>query len=85
MLMCTFFTAFAHETAGAVRTRSSLRPLFFGANEFAKLGRSVSRESGVASRAINVIARSPCDEAIQLFWIASLTLEMTTLNRLFEN
>jgi hypothetical protein len=31
----------AHETAGAGRTRSSLRPLFFwGANDFIKLGRN---------------------------------------------
>jgi hypothetical protein len=79
------FATFAHGTAGAARTRSSLRPLLYGANEFAKLGRSVSREcegvfgdrSGAAAvphitslmrlRAINVIARSACDEAIQLF------------------
>ena len=38
----------AHETAGAACTRSSLRPLSFGANEFAKLGRNVSREGGVS-------------------------------------
>jgi hypothetical protein len=35
----------AHETAGAARTRSSLRPLvFLGANEIANLGQSLSRE-----------------------------------------
>jgi len=28
MLVCVFFSAFARETAGAARTRSSLRPLF---------------------------------------------------------
>ena len=41
-----FFVQFAHETAGAARTRSSLRPLTLseGANEIAKLGRGVSRE-----------------------------------------
>jgi hypothetical protein len=62
--------------------------LFFGANEFAKLGRSVSRERGVMSRTINVIARSACDEAIQLLlvaWIASLTLAKTVLDVLFES
>src|ERR1700733_15916143 len=105
MLMCGFFAyALAHETAGAARTRSSLRPLIFGASEFAKLGRSVSREcprssssakaddpvfrgvndgsensrcttclrgydGGGWSIAINVIARSACDEAIQLFLV----------------
>ena len=44
--MCGFFAyALAHETAGAARTRSSLRPLLFRARmKFAKLGRSVSRE-----------------------------------------
>ena len=35
----------AHETAGAARTRSSLRPLLEeGANELANLGRGASRE-----------------------------------------
>ena len=29
MLVCVFYTQFAHETAGAARTRSSLRPLTF--------------------------------------------------------
>jgi hypothetical protein len=38
------FLHLARETAGAARTRSSLRPLFKRADEFAKLGRSVSRE-----------------------------------------
>ena len=28
MLVCIFFLRLAHETAGAARTRSSLRPLF---------------------------------------------------------
>jgi hypothetical protein len=36
----------AHETAGAARTRSSLRPLFFGASEFARLGQMMSRDRG---------------------------------------
>jgi hypothetical protein len=30
MLVCVFLFAHAHETAGAARTRSSLRPLFEG-------------------------------------------------------
>ena len=34
----------AHETAGAARTRSSLRPRFEGANEMARLGRKSCRE-----------------------------------------
>jgi hypothetical protein len=107
---------FAHEIAGAARTRSSLRPLlrvacalfFLWADEFAKLGRSEPRERGGVSApvmpaqagiqysevpamearprdvldtrlrgydggrwsiVIDVIARSTCDEAIQLFLV----------------
>ena len=42
--------AIAHETAGAARTRSSLRPLFSRrANEGANLGRNASREREVIS------------------------------------
>jgi hypothetical protein len=49
MLVCAFcLLLFARETAGAARTRSPLRPIFW-ANEFAKLGRMLSRECGVAS------------------------------------
>ena len=44
----------AHETAGAARTRSSLRPLLFGARLFANLGQSLSRER---ERMSNVVAR----------------------------
>src|SRR5665213_2074763 len=40
----------AHETAGAARTRSSLRPLVFEGERFACLGRSVSRECGTMPR-----------------------------------
>ena len=37
MLVCVFLSTFAHGTAGAARTRSSLRPsLLLGANEFSK-------------------------------------------------
>src|ERR1700689_1027287 len=40
----------AHETAGAARTRSSLRPLLFGGGvTFANLGRRASREREVIS------------------------------------
>src|SRR5271154_6168653 len=58
MLMCVFAICFAHETAGAARTRSSPRPLlrvacalflFLRDDEFANLGRIVSREGGVIS------------------------------------
>jgi hypothetical protein len=43
-----FLCATAHETAGAARTRSSLRPLFSeGANEYANLGQNMSRDREV--------------------------------------
>jgi hypothetical protein len=45
---------------------------FLGRNEFAKLGRSVSRDRGSIPRTINVIARSTCDEAIQFFPFVAL-------------
>src|SRR5665213_536352 len=50
----------AHEIAGAARTRSSLRPLLEeGANEFANLGRMVSREG---EPMFAIVARmSSCD------------------------
>ena len=39
MLVCAFcYTHFAHETAGAARTRSSLRPLCFGRNDLKTSG-----------------------------------------------
>ena len=44
--------------------------LFVGANEFAKLGRSVSREHEVASRNINVIARSEATKQSSSFFVA---------------
>src|SRR4249919_4365109 len=49
MLVCALFVHIAHETAGAARTRSSLRPLTIEGEEFpANLGRIASRECGVA-------------------------------------
>jgi len=50
MLVCVCFVHFAHETAGAARTRSSLRPLtFWEGQRNAKLGRNTPRECGLAS------------------------------------
>jgi hypothetical protein len=40
---------FAHETAGAACTRSSLRPLFFEGERYANLGQMMSRERGSVS------------------------------------
>src|ERR1700730_9780916 len=45
MLVCGFSHNFAHETAGAARTRSSLRPLFSRRDKVdANLGRIAPRE-----------------------------------------
>jgi hypothetical protein len=48
--MCVFcLRILAHEIAGAARTRSSLRPLFFrGATILQQLGQLMSRECGIA-------------------------------------
>jgi hypothetical protein len=66
--MCVLLSPFAHETAGAARTRSFARPLLLRgaralssrANEFSELGRNVSRECGSVF-ANNVV----CDESEQ--------------------
>src|SRR5260370_6184346 len=49
MLVCVSSHNFAHETAGAARTRLSLRPLLFGAAFLASLGRIAPRGRGVVS------------------------------------
>src|SRR6478752_7552214 len=50
MLVCVFYVHLAHETAGAARTRLSLRPLLFGEGESdARLGHLMPRECGPAS------------------------------------
>src|SRR3954453_13180169 len=61
MLVCVFSHRFAHETAGAARTRHSPRPLVKeGGKRKAKLGRIGPRDRELMS--ISVIARSPCDD-----------------------
>ena len=74
--------------AGALGIRRSLRPLFMRDTLMQQLGRIAPRESGGVSCS-DVIARSACDEAIDLpfalpQWIASLSLAMTA-PWLFEN
>jgi len=45
MLVCVLFCAIAHETAGAARTRSSLRPPFSeGRNGFENLAQKMRRD-----------------------------------------
>jgi hypothetical protein len=46
MLVCVFLSAFARETAGAARTRSSLRPHLFGPMNLQNSGALVSRGCG---------------------------------------
>ncbi len=49
MLVCALFVHIAHETAGAARARSSLRPLTIEGEEFpANLGRNASRDREAA-------------------------------------
>jgi len=65
----------ARETAGAARTRSSLRPVFEGKVFFQNFGRDAPRECEVVFRPINIIARSvatkqsilPCCRAMDCF------------------
>jgi hypothetical protein len=45
MLVCVFFVHVAHETAGAARTRSSLRPLFWRGPWLRQSSDSLSREN----------------------------------------
>ena len=53
--------AIAHETAGAARTRSSLRPhVSMRANEDAKLGQTMSRERDAISTSLRAQRRNPC-------------------------
>src|SRR4051812_21109862 len=50
MLMCAIYYRFAHETAGAARTRSSLLPLFSEErNDLQNFGRLAPRECGLTS------------------------------------
>jgi hypothetical protein len=76
MLVCVFLVQFAHETAGAARTRLSLRPLVF------EEGQCIEQTSGVSRREIVDshlrLNRRDCErsEAIHRTakkeWIASL-------------
>src|SRR5258707_7941631 len=71
-----FFVQIAHETAGAARTRSSLRPLKLrGRNDLQTSGASC-REIAKSCNWSAVIARSTCDEAIHSFF-ATRRLAMT--------
>src|ERR1700722_7050278 len=50
MLVCGFLHNFAHETAGAARTRLSLRPLIGGrGSSIANLGRKAARDREAVS------------------------------------
>src|ERR1700682_1402064 len=72
-----FFVHIAHETAGAARTWSSLRPLIFEGEEFLH-NSGASRREIVELCPLTVSARSVSDEAIHTTiaarWIASRSL-----------
>jgi hypothetical protein len=58
MLVCALFVHIAHETAGAARTRSSLRPLTIEGEELpANLGRNASRDRETVSTVIASAAK----------------------------
>src|SRR5258708_19153540 len=84
---CAFsLCMFAHETAGAARTRSSLRPLKLrGRNDLQTSGASC-REIAKSCNWSTVIARSTCDEAIHSFfatrWLAMTVCHPELLRRL---
>ena len=72
MLMCAFLTTIAHETAGAARTRHSLRPLIGEGDTFkAKLARNARRErEGVFSSFRDApLGAGPESIAQQSWWI----------------
>src|SRR5258708_37931705 len=80
----------ARETAGAARTRSSLRPVFEGKVFFQNFGRDAPRECEVVFRPMNIIARSVADRSnpsslVAARWIASLALAMTRKRRRYRN
>jgi hypothetical protein len=64
MLVCVLLLPFARETAGAARTRSSLRPLYFEAQE--------SLHSPGASRRGNA---KVCPAVIATRWLAMTILK----------
>jgi 4'-phosphopantetheinyl transferase EntD len=71
------FVPFAHETAGAARTRHSLRPLIFRGWYAQNPDANAPREYGIA---FDVIARSAATKQSSFLaaqWIASLALAMT--------
>ena len=49
MLVCVSLCAFAHDTAGAASTRSSLRPLFSEGKRRTSLGRNMPRDRAAIS------------------------------------
>ena len=57
MLVCAFFVHIAHETAGAARTRSSLRPLY-SRGKFEQTSGAMRREIAVISSS-SVTVRTP--------------------------
>jgi hypothetical protein len=76
MLVCALLVHIAHETAGAARTRLSLRPLFGGQGNFWQTSGESRRENVDAYLERDVIARSEATKQYTLAfaerWIASL-------------
>src|ERR1700748_2912013 len=76
------YVQLAHETAGAARTRLSLRPLLLGRRLFPKLGRSAPRECLSSSRPRCAIAHKE-PGPIQCFNLCSVPdIVMSTTRRI---
>src|ERR1700754_3276329 len=65
MLVCVFLSTYARETAGAARTRSSLRPLLRVACALFLLGRNNLQSSGTACRENAHVRHGPRRRTIQ--------------------
>ena len=59
MLMCVLLSAFAHETAGAARTRSSLRPLFFRGERLQASGAACRENAELRPAVFPALRRDP--------------------------
>jgi hypothetical protein len=70
MLVCVFFAQFAHETAGAARTRYSLLPLFEGDGRRISSGRTApaSVDACPAMIEVRMLLSSLKRDEMKLIW-----------------
>jgi hypothetical protein len=66
MLVCVFYVHFARETAGAARTRLSLRPLLSRrVKDDANLGRIAPRDRGCMLLVVPALSRDPASVSVK--------------------